>query len=414
MSSTPSTSDTSSETSTSPASNAICKVCGLSAHGLHFGVLACRACAAFFRRTVVMERQKKYKCRGGEDRCAVSSTDRYQCRLCRFNKCVELGMTPENVQFNRDSIPTSRKRKDDEPIVPAHELKSLSYPESSLMGKPRTIMDISALAAKIKEILNEKTGGVDAVTKKMNTLEVAEYGLKKWRNLQRSEEKLENLTKLPVRQMFAIFEKQMVVVSEWLIQQPHFRLLGEIERWLYFKAMWNMWRRFERFEMSVKMFGTRTVEQRKFAISNEQMITVGFHIDFAEITDIPNESVQEMFKNSMQKFFDQVAKPLLELRPSSVEMAYMLTTMSWQVAGKQVQGKVVEIGEQVCDELANNLHSYYLKEEMRSNYAGRLVRLMSVVNAVIKIHQERRKTMELARIFEIFKVEFSEPDIFDC
>ena len=139
-------------------------------------------------------------------------------------------MTPENVQFNRDSIPTSRKRKDDEPMVPAHELKSLSYPESSLMGKPRTIMDISALAAKIKEILNEKTGGVDAVTKKMNTLEVAEYGLKKWRNLQRSEEKLENLTKLPVRQMFAIFEKQMVVVSEWLIQQPHFRLLGEIER----------------------------------------------------------------------------------------------------------------------------------------------------------------------------------------
>lgn len=79
-----------------------------------------------------------------------------------------------------------------------------------------------------------------------------------------------------------------------------------------------------------------------------------------------------------------------------------------------MQGKVVEIGERVCDELANNLHSYYLKEEMRSNYAGRLVRLMSVVNSVKKIHMERSMTMELARIFEVFKVDFSEPDIFDC
>ncbi|CAP39362.1 LOW QUALITY PROTEIN: Protein CBR-NHR-102 [Caenorhabditis briggsae] len=415
MSSVASPSDCSSESSTSPTTlnGPICKICGLTAHGLHFGVLTCRACAAFFRRTVVMERDKKYKCRGGEDRCAVSSTDRYQCRLCRFNKCVELGMTPENVQWNRDSIPTSRKRKEDEPIIPANDLKALSYPESSLLGKPRTIMDITILASKIKEILNEKSGGIDAITKKMNTLEIADYGLKKWRNQQRSEEKMK-LEVLPVRQMFAIFEKQMIVVAEWLIQQPDFRLLDATERWQFFKCVWNMWRRFERFEMSVKMFGMKTVNEKKFAISNEQVINVGFHIDFTEITDIPNEKVQQMFRDSMVKLFHEVAKPLFELRPSSVEMAYMLTQMSWQVAGKQMQGKVVEIGERVCDEMANNLHSYYLKEEMRSNYAGRLVRLMSVVNAVKKIHMERRKTMELARIFEVFKVEFSEPDIFDC
>ncbi|EGT49881.1 hypothetical protein CAEBREN_01801 [Caenorhabditis brenneri] len=361
-----------------------------------------------------MERYKKYKCRGGEDKCAVSSVDRYQCRLCRYNKCVELGMTPENVQYNRDAIPTSRKRKDEGPIIPANDLKALSYPETSLLGKPRTIMDISALSAKIREILNERTSSVDAVTRKMNTLEIADYALKKWRNQQRSEEKMEVLDKLPVRQMFAIFEKQMIVVAEWLIQHPDFRLLDEQERYIFFKSIWNMWRRFERFEMSVKMFGQRAVEQRKFAISNEQLITVGFHIDFSEITDIPNDSVHEMFRISMMKLFDQVAKPLLDLRPSSIEMAYMLTQMSWQVAGKALQGKVMEIGERVCDELANNLHAYYLREEMRSNYAGRLVRLMSVVNAVKKIHMERRKTMELARIFEIFKVEFSEPDIFDC
>lgn len=43
-----------------------------------------------------------------------------------------------------------------------------------------------------------------------------------------------------------------------------------------------------------------------------------------------------MFRHSMSKMHHQVAKPLLELRPSSIETAYMLTQMSWQVAGKKI------------------------------------------------------------------------------
>ncbi|CAL2047353.1 unnamed protein product [Caenorhabditis brenneri] len=401
MSTSPSTSESSVE---SPGSSLpICKICGLTGHGLHFGVLSCRACAAFFRRTIVTERQKKYTCRGGKEQCDVSSNDRYQCRLCRYQKCVELGMTPENVQFNRDNNTNSKRKLEDEPIL-------LSDSENSLFKKPRTIMDISRLSVKIKRILNAEYCD-DNPTK--NTLEIADIALKKWRDLQRSEKTMEVLAVLPVRKMFGIFEKQMVVIAEWLVQHPHFRMLEETERYLFFKSIWNMWRRFERFEMSVKMFGERAIEQRMFAISNEQIVTMNMSTDFSEITDQPNKDLQQMFHNSMLNLFQQVARPLLDLKPTSIEVAYMLTQMSWQVAGKALQGRVTEIGDRVCDELANNLHAYYLKNESRPNYAGRLVRLMNIVNAVKKIHYERRKTLELARIFEIFKVEFSEPDILD-
>jgi hypothetical protein len=35
-----------------------CLICGHVSHGYHFGILACRACAAFFRRTVAEKVRK--------------------------------------------------------------------------------------------------------------------------------------------------------------------------------------------------------------------------------------------------------------------------------------------------------------------------------------------------------------------
>ncbi|CAI2354162.1 unnamed protein product [Caenorhabditis sp. 36 PRJEB53466] len=390
----------------SPPSGVTCKICGLTARGYHFGVLACRACAAFFRRTIVMGRQKKYKCRGKtrQLKCIVSSTDRYQCRLCRYNKCVKFGMTPENVQFNRDSITTTTAKRDDGSVV---------NPRTSSLGNRRTLVDMAALASKAREILNEKSPVIDAATRKNEHVGDCESRAEELEEAAESESEMEVLKRMPVRQMFVLMEKQMIGVAKWLIQSPDFRMLDSDERYQYFKTVWNTWRRFERFEMSLKLFGESAVMIKKFALSNKQITTIDFEIDYSELTDSPNDKITQMFRESTLKLFDQLAKPLLELKPSSIEMAYMLSQMSWQIAGKQMQGKVIEMSERVSDELADNLHTYYLKEELRSNYADRLVRLMSVVNSVKKLYLERKETLELARLFEVFKVDFSEPEIFD-
>ncbi|GMT05583.1 hypothetical protein PENTCL1PPCAC_27757, partial [Pristionchus entomophagus] len=79
-----------------------CLVCGGRGDGAHFGAReACRACAAFFRRTVSMG--KSYECRG-DHQCAVEASIRCICRACRYDKCLEVGMQPQNVQKRRDSV----------------------------------------------------------------------------------------------------------------------------------------------------------------------------------------------------------------------------------------------------------------------------------------------------------------------
>ncbi|KAL3094287.1 hypothetical protein niasHS_004043 [Heterodera schachtii] len=87
-----------------------CAVCADDAHGVHFGVQVCRACAAFFRRSTIAARV--YRCRYDEN-CDIAQREvRCACRACRLAKCLALGMDPDAVQRHRDQIgPRQNKTK---------------------------------------------------------------------------------------------------------------------------------------------------------------------------------------------------------------------------------------------------------------------------------------------------------------
>uniref|UniRef100_A0A914YSW9 Nuclear receptor domain-containing protein n=1 Tax=Panagrolaimus superbus TaxID=310955 RepID=A0A914YSW9_9BILA len=83
-----------------------CVVCGEFTDGQHFGQYSCRACAAFFRRTVATS--SKYICKFDQN-CEISKDIRNYCRFCRYQKCVDVGMIADGnfsfvaVQIHRDT-----------------------------------------------------------------------------------------------------------------------------------------------------------------------------------------------------------------------------------------------------------------------------------------------------------------------
>ncbi|CAJ0957779.1 unnamed protein product, partial [Mesorhabditis belari] len=77
-----------------------CTVCADAAEGFHFGAVACAACGAFFRRSV--SDQKVYSCAHRKCNVRFDSAKRGGiCRYCRFEKCLSVGMLPQEVQAKR-------------------------------------------------------------------------------------------------------------------------------------------------------------------------------------------------------------------------------------------------------------------------------------------------------------------------
>jgi len=80
---------------TGPKKNgSICAVCGDEASGYNYEALTCEACKRFFRLSV--ENKRKYSCIYKEE-CDINKETRKNCRFCRYNKCIKVGMKMENV-----------------------------------------------------------------------------------------------------------------------------------------------------------------------------------------------------------------------------------------------------------------------------------------------------------------------------
>ncbi|XP_041638320.1 peroxisome proliferator-activated receptor gamma [Cheilinus undulatus] len=137
------------------ALNIECRVCGDKASGFHYGVHACEGCKGFFRRTIRLKLVYDH-C---DLHCRIHKKSRNKCQYCRFQKCLNVGMSHNAIRFGR--MPQAEKEKllaefssDMEHMHPeAADLRSLARHlyEAYLKYFPLT-------KAKARAILSGKTG----------------------------------------------------------------------------------------------------------------------------------------------------------------------------------------------------------------------------------------------------------------
>lgn len=107
-----------------------CWICGAgAADHLHYGAICCYSCRAFFRRSG----HRNYVCVDRKHKCTITPNNRKQCKLCRYTRCVAVGMKPEMVDAtlarrkdeNQEEIPDSTTHLSDEEVQEDSKIKML-------------------------------------------------------------------------------------------------------------------------------------------------------------------------------------------------------------------------------------------------------------------------------------------------
>ncbi|GAU96030.1 hypothetical protein RvY_07534 [Ramazzottius varieornatus] len=75
-----------------------CQVCGGRSSGVHYGILSCEGCKAFYKRCV--DNKTVYRCFFGET-CDIGPNNRSHCKACRMLRCVKAGMQLNTTKMGR-------------------------------------------------------------------------------------------------------------------------------------------------------------------------------------------------------------------------------------------------------------------------------------------------------------------------
>ncbi|KAF9791487.1 hypothetical protein SFRURICE_010961 [Spodoptera frugiperda] len=122
-----------------------CAVCSDHSSGKHYGVFACDGCAGFFKRSV--RRDRRYTCKAKNNGgCVVDKAHRNQCRACRLEKCLKVGMNKNAVQHERGPRNSTIRRqmalflKDSPPgseaPLPGPPPLNLALPKHNMVAPP--------------------------------------------------------------------------------------------------------------------------------------------------------------------------------------------------------------------------------------------------------------------------------------
>ncbi|KAF1753424.1 hypothetical protein GCK72_019981 [Caenorhabditis remanei] len=386
-------------TSTSPFA---CKICNQKAHGNHFGVISCRACAAFFRRTA-SSKWSKMGCRGGS-----CDQDTYSCKPCRLQKCRDAGMDTTKFQYNRDNIPTVGQFQLPPPSIETY----VGRPEFLLFcdtDAPNTkvLIDVRYLLEEAGRILNsgnESPIWADTQLKKLaHAYKFIRVDFENMKMIQHADQK----------NIMEMWEYYFITVTKWLMYFDEFQKLNRHLQMTLLQSIWHVFQKLHKYVSTMAYRKANPYAKPSHVIIKDLFMDINnVSMDSSWMSDYPHEHVMRYLMVQACHDFDIIGT-LLEIDPTEVELTYLFAQLCFEYAGKRYQGDILKVTESFQEILANDLHHYYVEDLNRPRYFLRLAKLLKVNSAIQKAIWESRPKMELGRVFNVLKIDYSHPEMFE-
>ncbi|PIC24511.1 hypothetical protein B9Z55_017826 [Caenorhabditis nigoni] len=181
------------------------------------------------------------------------------------------------------------------------------------------------------------------------------------------------------------------------------------------KSAWTIWMRLD------ALAETAEYNRLHGRLENGiQICTNGAKLDIEEIkmdlswcTNYSAEQIESFMNREFSLKWNRIIDEVMKFNPTSFELNYMFLHLCLHDAGKKYQGKILEATEKLLGVLADNLHTYYSNKMRMINYSGRIAQMMKINRMIEMELRDRREKNSLANVFNLYKIEYSHPEMFD-
>ncbi|EGT58847.1 hypothetical protein CAEBREN_05300 [Caenorhabditis brenneri] len=225
---------------------------------------------------------------------------------------------------------------------------------------------------------------------------------------------MEVVRKIGKKEAMGFIEKDFLAVARWLTYFDDFQRLPQRMQMLLLKSIWHVWIRLDKLSLTAASRQNKKCHQNEMLLGNNSAFdTKSVEMDITWMTKYPKEKLKFFFDEPHDWVDAGAITPLIQLQPSDIELTYMLCQLCLQYAGKRHQGEILQVTEKFQEVLANDLHDYYTNELKMARYSGRLNQMLKINNMIQQDIREKRVKNELAKVFPIYCVEFSHPEMFE-
>ncbi|KAK0412090.1 hypothetical protein QR680_006033 [Steinernema hermaphroditum] len=397
----------------------LCKVCGDNAHGSHFQVLTCRACAAFFRRTC--QQQRIYRCRRATKVCDVSKNAPYNCRYCRYEKCKKMGMKYHTVLSATTELPSDvnagspaspgpqvsmpqllRRPHADDAIAEHRHVVPVSFHQQQIL------VPTDCVERKVKEILEAgvitygPTLGAFRTTTMQRMMLAYENTFAAPTKLNESQVRVVQVHQL---EDFATEIKESCIqVAKFLMSFPQFAQLSMPDKLAIFLRAVHLFSTMMYCYPSIRIFGNDVNDTRVYRGNNYAVEVGNFVFTSPNMAEQRYKEMNSCLLHISDVGVKKLLNPMKELQITEYELVFIQILICWNVQSlTNISEEAKDAAAQVVEEVSNEIHNYYMVDLKMTNYASRLVKLLNLQIAQEEVGELKRQQFNMARLFKLFE-----------
>uniref|UniRef100_A0A914ES90 NR LBD domain-containing protein n=1 Tax=Acrobeloides nanus TaxID=290746 RepID=A0A914ES90_9BILA len=102
------------------------------------------------------------------------------------------------------------------------------------------------------------------------------------------------------------------------------------------------------------------------------------------------------------------------LKLTEYELIYLIAQILWTLQDDEDYSEQTRlVAEEVSEQIASELHNYYLYQIGLTNYAHRLVNLTKLIESSKVVLNAKKDVFILARICDLFECDLTKSELFD-